>query len=236
MINALRTALLNTAVLDRPGPGDEFIDPSYIPVSLPEYLRVARDGLFGVGHDYYGRNCTVARVLTVVEWHSGLRSACREPDNRVSYKLPYPPTPSPNVPPGVTIQADGDAFPNQPGRGYGKWAVSYSSPTVTIREIATGTSSTCDIAVPSKPLPNSALFASFDASSGFENSVLEYWRKPTHVWSGFADAYAHTLSVTGSAGRDAVSAIAVNDPQPFVRSAAAALCLAFLILDLRAGS
>jgi len=236
VINALRTTMLNTSTRERPGPGDEFIDESYVPVTLPEHLRVARDALFGVGHDYYGRNCTAARILSVVEWHKDLRAACREPDARISYSIPYPVTPDPNVPPGVVIQSDGPAYPQQPGRGYGKWFLSYSAPTVTIREVSSGASTTYDISVPSKPLVGTALFASFDASSGFENSVIEFWQKPTHVWSGFADAYAHTLRVTGSPGRDAVTAIAQNDPQPFVRSAAAALCLAFSVYDLWAES
>ncbi len=68
MINHARTLLLNESGANRPTPGflEEFIDPSFAPVTVPNYIARIQKVLFGENSDSAFRNATVHALMAIL--------------------------------------------------------------------------------------------------------------------------------------------------------------------------
>lgn len=89
MINHFWTLLLNKSganlLVDLPG--SEFVDPDFVEVDLPSYLKQIRSLLFGPSPDYYGmifRGQQFLRLLNAFGWQEELTRY----DGRTSYVRP----------------------------------------------------------------------------------------------------------------------------------------------------
>lgn len=230
MINHVRTWLLD----DPPpatttGPGEEFVDPRFTPVWLPPLLAAARDRLFGVGHDRYGRLVTAARVLAAADANPALYAAVRRDDPRVTYAPPYPvPADAVAGPPGATLRAGADPL-TAPGRGAAEWLVAVPAAGPAAVTFDGGTTA---VAVTSGavPLPGSAFALAVPGAGTWRATV---YRPPAHPATALA-AWADAVALFAAVDADLLGVWRAG-PCGYDRAAAAAVALARRTAELAGG-
>lgn len=125
----MRTLLLNLAATANAAPGEEYVDPSFVPVALPQPLRDARAALFGAGADRTGVNLNLARLLLYLHG-SPLAADATLGDARITYDPTAPTNVFDTLGPAAVVVSGpaaagwggSPAFPAA-GRGYGGWTV-----------------------------------------------------------------------------------------------------------------